>query len=172
MVAGVEQVVSGGVWYWWLPPPHSENPYLGYFSNMLLHLALASLVCNSILHPNLLCMVCITSAWDLLFQHLIIPKNRFAQLPACTFYQPLVTSLHHWGPQWYPEPPLFSFCSTTLCPVSPLPRPLLSHHASAPLHYTVLWESQIHQYTQNNNLLLLPVERSMFIPHKNKPKRN
>lgn len=167
--AGVEQVVSGGVWCWWLPPPHSENPHLGYFPNMLLHLAPASLVCNSILHPNLLRMVCITSAWDLLSQRLIIPENRFAQLPTCTFYQSLVISLQHWGPHSCPSSPLLL---PHLCPVSPLARPLLSHHANAPLHYTVLWESQIHQYTQNNYLLPLSVERNMVVPHKNKPKRN
>ena len=97
--------------------PTLRTPSWGYFSNTLLHFALASLVCNSGLCQSLLCMVCITSAWDLLFQLFVtsvLPSSQPALL-----YPPLVSSLQHGGPQWHPETPLFSPCSCssthTLC---------------------------------------------------------
>lgn len=160
----MEQLVSEGVWCWWLLLPHSEDPHLGYFSNMLLHLALPSLVCNPILCPNLLCMVWFTTVWDLLFHLFVISNPSFAQFPASTF---LVTTGELFTGLGSPEAPqTFSIQPLLLPPAPCIPtcRSLLSHHSDAPLCCPAPWRSQIDCSTQNNHLLLIYVERNM-VPH-------
>lgn len=160
----MEQVVSEGVQCSWLLPTHSKDPHLGYFSNMLLHLALASLVCNSILCPNLLYMVWFTTVRDLLFHLYVISKPSFAQLPASTF---LVTTGELFTALGSPEAPqTFSIQPLLLPPAPCVPtfRSLLSHHSDASLCCPVPWRSQIGCSTQNNYLLLTSIERNM-VPH-------